>query len=403
MILNTNSILLYLGFLSFVLILFSLFYEIYIFNKAPFLKNSVYSKPLNESLSILIPAYNEEINIVNCLKALSEIKKPCQTFKILVVDDSSTDDTYNEAIKCKYEYFQKNDDIEIISSGDRPIDKNWVGKNWACYKGSKQLTTDWILFIDADVIIGKNCIFNALLKSCREDIDLLSLAPKINCNCLAEWMVQPIMTSLLMLGFPIFKTNDSSNKDSFAAGPFMLFKKKSYDLIGGHLETYNEVVEDLALAEKIKSNNLNLNFSIAINDISLNMYRNLNSLIEGWSKNWFLGLEKNILKSLSASIFVFFLYSFPLILFLISLIKINFTDNTKIYLLTFLISFISIITYGLKRLIFKNKFNIPNNYWYLNSIGGFIVIYISFLSIYRTVTGNGWTWKGRNLYEKLDK
>ena len=95
MILNTNSILLYLGFLSFVLILFSLFYEIYIFNKAPFLKNSVYSKPLNESLSILIPAYNEEINIVNCLKALSEIKKPCQTFKILVVDDSSTDDTYN--------------------------------------------------------------------------------------------------------------------------------------------------------------------------------------------------------------------------------------------------------------------------------------------------------------------
>ena len=402
MILNTNSILLYLGFLSFVLILFSLFYEIYIFNKAPFLKNSVYSNPLNESLSILIPAYNEEKNIVNCLKALSEIKKPCQTFKILVVDDSSTDDTYHEAIKCKDEYFQKNDDIEIISSGDRPSDKNWVGKNWACYKGSKQLTTDWILFIDADVIIGKNCIFNALLKSCTDDIDLLSLAPKINCNCLAEWMVQPIMTSLLMLGFPIFKTNDSSNKDSFAAGPFMLFKKKSYDLIGGHLETYNEVVEDLALAEKIKSNNLNLNFSIAINDISLNMYRNLNSLIEGWSKNWFLGLEKNILKSLSASIFVFFLYSFPLILFLISLIKINFTDYTKIYLLTFLISFISIISYGLKRLIFKNKFNIPNNYWYLNSIGGFIVIYISFLSIYRTVTGNGWTWKGRNLYEKLD-
>ena len=402
MILNTNSILLYLGFLSFFLILFSLFYEIYIFNKAPFLKNSVYSKPLNESLSILIPAYNEEINIVNCLKALSEIKKPCQTFKILVVDDSSTDNTYNEAIKCKDEYFQKSDDIEIISSGDRPSDKNWVGKNWACYKGSKQLTTDWILFIDADVIIGKNCIFNALLKSCTDDIDLLSLAPKINCNCLAEWMVQPIMTSLLMLGFPIFKTNDSSNKDSFAAGPFMLFKKKSYDLIGGHLETYNEVVEDLALAEKIKSNNLNLNFSIAINDISLNMYRNLNSLIEGWSKNWFLGLEKNILKSLSASIFVFFLYSFPLILFLISLIKINFTDNTKIYLLTFLISFISIISYGLKRLIFKNKFNIPNNYWYLNSIGGLIVIYISFLSIYRTITGNGWTWKGRNLYEKLD-
>ena len=402
MILNPNSILIFLGFLSFLLVLFSVFFELYIFNNAPFLKDSLNSKPLDQSLTILIPAYNEELNIVNCLKALSKVKKPCKTLKILVVDDLSTDDTYNAATKCKDYYFHKNDAIEIISSGERPTDKNWVGKNWACYKGSQKVNTDWILFIDADVIIGKNCIFNALLKSSLEDIDLLSLAPKINCNCLSEWMVQPIMTSLLMLGFPIFKTNDSANKDSFAAGPFMLFKKKSYDLIGGHLETYNEVVEDLALAEKIKSNNLTLNFSIALNDISLNMYRDFGSLIEGWSKNWFLGLEKNLLKSLSASVFVFFLYSFPWILFLISLIQINFSENPKINFLTLLISFISIIGYGLKRLILKNKFNIPSDFWYLNSIGGLIVIYISFLSIYRTITGNGWTWKGRKLYEKLD-
>ena len=402
MILNGNNILIFFGLLSFFLILFSIFFELYIFNNAPFLKDSINQKPLDQSLTIVIPAYNEELNLVNCLKALSVIKKPCKNFKILIIDDESTDDTYNCAIKCKKEYFKKNDSIEIISSGERPTDKNWVGKNWACYKGSRKVTTDWILFIDADVIIGKNCIFNALLKSSLEDIDLLSLAPKINCSCLSEWMVQPIMANLLMLGFPIFKTNDSSNKDSFAAGPFMLFKKKSYDLIGGHLETYNEVVEDLALAEKIKSNNLKLNFSIAINDLSINMYRDFFSLIEGWSKNWFLGLDKNLLKSVSASIFVFFLYSFPWILFLISIIQINYTDNPKINFLILLISFISIISYWLKRLIFKKMYDIPNNYWFLNSIGGLIVIYISYLSIYRTITGNGWTWKGRNLYKTFD-
>ena len=402
MILNGNNILIFFGLLSFFLILFSFFFELYIFNNAPFLKDSINQKPLDQSLTIVIPAYNEEFNLVNCLKALSVIKKPCKNFKILIIDDESTDDTYNCAIKCKKEYFKKNDSIEIISSGERPTDKNWVGKNWACYKGSRKVTTDWILFIDADVIIGKNCIFNALLKSSLEDIDLLSLAPKINCSCLSEWMVQPIMANLLMLGFPIFKTNDSSNKDSFAAGPFMLFKKKSYDLIGGHLETYNEVVEDLALAEKIKSNNLKLNFSIAINDLSINMYRDIFTLIEGWSKNWFLGLDKNLLKSVSASIFVFFLYSFPWILFLISIIQINYTDNPKINFLILLISFISIISYWLKRLIFKKMYDIPNNYWFLNSIGGLIVIYISYLSIYRTITGNGWTWKGRNLYKTFD-
>ncbi|SVE30330.1 uncharacterized protein METZ01_LOCUS483184, partial [marine metagenome] len=35
--------------------------------------------------------------------------------------------------------------------------------------------------------------------------------------------------------------------------------------------------------------------------------------------------------------------------------------------------------------------------WYLNGIGGLIVTYISFLSIYKTFTGIGWTWKGRKL------
>ena len=81
---------------------------------------------------------------------------------------------------------------------------------------------------------------------------------------------------------------------------------------------------------------------------------------------------------------------------------VSLTENKIINKISFLIYFISIISYGIKRLIFKNKFNIPNNYWYLNSIGGFIVIYISFLSIYRTVTGNGWTWKGRKLHKKFD-
>ena len=78
MILNPNSILIFLGFLSFLLVLFSVFFELYIFNNAPFLKDSLNSKPLNQSLTILIPAYNEELNIVNCLKALSEVKKPCK-------------------------------------------------------------------------------------------------------------------------------------------------------------------------------------------------------------------------------------------------------------------------------------------------------------------------------------
>ena len=383
---------------TFILALGTFLIERYSFKNAPFLKNNNSEKTIETSLTIIIPAYNEELNITKCLKSLSEIKRPSKNFKILLVDDLSTDKTFSEAKKLKGKIFKNSKELEIISSGERPGDKNWVGKNWPCYVGSQKTNSEWILFIDADVILGKNCIHNALFKACEDNIDLLSLAPKVNCNCLAEWMVQPIMTSLLMIGFPISDTNDSRNNTSFAAGPFMLFKRESYELIGGHEGTFDEVVEDIALAKKIKKRDLKLNFLIAIKDISLNMYKDLNSLIEGWSKNWFLGLEKDLLRSISGSIFVFLNFSVPWLLFFISLIVLLNNYSLKI-LFTTLISSLALCTYLFKRLWLKAKYEIPSKYWYLNGIGGIIVFYISLLSIYKTYTGNGWTWKGRNLFK----
>jgi len=315
----------------------------------------------------------------------------------LVIDDSSVDKTFLNAKNLIPKFLSKNIKLEIIPAGPRPKEDNWVGKNWPCYVGSKKVDSEWVLFLDADVEIGSRCIYNALYKSCNEEIDLLSLAPKVNCNCLAEWIVQPIMTSLLTIGFPISQTNDPESKTSFAAGPFMLFKKTSYLKIGGHKDTFDKVVEDLALAEKIKSFNFKLIFLIAINDISLNMYEDFSSLVEGWSKNWFLGLERNFLKSLSGSLYVFLTYSAPWLLFLLLVISNIIYDINLISVLSLIFSLFSILSYAYKRYWIKIKYALPMNYWYLNGFGGMVVVYISFLSIYKTITGLGWTWKGRQL------
>ena len=391
-----NIVILIISLLTCLLAISCLLIEIYIFKNAPFLEVNYFKEPIDTSLAVIIPAYNEELNIIRCLNALNKISKPCNNFKILVVDDTSKDKTYLQVENFKNQVSNNPEELEIISSGPRPIDKKWVGKNWPCHVGSKVINSEWILFIDADVEVGKNCICKALSKASKDNIDLLSLAPKVNCNCLAEWMVQPIMTSLLMLGFPINDTNDNNSDTAFAAGPFMLFKRESYEFIEGHEGTHDEVVEDLALAKKIKDSNLKLNFLIAIEDISLNMYEDLNALIEGWSKNWFLGLEKNLLKSISASIFVFLTYSMPWLLLGFSII-IALRNQTTSFLPVIFISFLAILSYVFKRYWLKAQYNIPTKYWFLSCLGGIIVVYISFLSIYKTYTGKGWTWKGRNL------
>tara|TARA_Y100000589_G_scaffold246997_1_gene234915 strand:- start:500 stop:1681 length:1182 start_codon:yes stop_codon:yes gene_type:complete len=391
-------ILLTISLICFILSIFIFFFEIYIFKNAPFLEDTEFIGRIETSLTIIIPCFNEEINIVNCLTALSKINNPCLNYKIIIVDDCSTDKTFLNAQNCKKELFNNSENINIISAGPRPKDKNWVGKNWACFKAAEKANSEWLLFLDADVVVEEKCIFNALNKSYKENIDLLSLAPKVNCNCLAEWIVQPIMTSLLMIGFPISSTNDKDSNLAFAAGPFMLFKSSAYYKIGGHEGSFDQVVEDLALARKIKENNLKLKFLIALKDVSLNMYKDLNALVEGWSKNWFLGLDKNIFKSITASIFVLLAYSMPWIVFLTSL-PLVFINNSPINTFICLFSFCSLFIYALKRYWLKINYRIPNKYWYLNGFGGILILYISILSIYKTYTGIGWTWKGRKLFQ----
>ena len=88
-----NIVLLLISILTFVLGISCLLLEIYIFKKAPFLEVNCSNKPINTSLTVIIPAYNEEINIIKCLNSLNKISKPSIQFKILVVDDSSDDKT----------------------------------------------------------------------------------------------------------------------------------------------------------------------------------------------------------------------------------------------------------------------------------------------------------------------
>ena len=98
--------LLLLSIFTFISALGTFIIERYSFINAPFLQNINSEKPIETSLTIIIPAYNEELNIAKCLKSLSEIKRPSVNFKILVVDDLSTDKTFLEAKNLKEEIFK---------------------------------------------------------------------------------------------------------------------------------------------------------------------------------------------------------------------------------------------------------------------------------------------------------
>ena len=376
-----------------------------VFQQAPQLNPSVPTLPVDAevvdgegiSLTVVIPAFNESLNIRRSLRSVFQSLPPCGNWHVVVVDDMSTDSTVDMAQECAKQMDQLNR-FTLIQAGPRPANERWVGKNWACSKAMEQLKSSWVLFIDADVELRPTALRRALVQAIDERADLFSVAPRLVCTCLAEWMVQPIMASLLGLGFPIVEANDPSSDVAFAAGPFMLFRRSAYDAIGGHRALAGEVVEDLALARTIKTSGFRLRYVLGLDAVDLQMYPNLSALWEGWTKNWFLGLDRNIPKALAAGGVVLLMFASPWILLpTCAVLAVVLLGPTVMIVASSLLAAMALVLQIVLRFWIQDRFGVPVRFWWLMGAGGLLVGAIAPVSVWRSITGRGWTWKGRSL------
>ena len=96
----------------------------------------------NLSISIIVPAYNEEKRIVKCLTRIPEYCTSKQwDYEIIVAEDGSTDNT----VKIVKEFSLANDKIKILSYKDR------LGKGGAIKNAMLEATHDYVCFLDVDL------------------------------------------------------------------------------------------------------------------------------------------------------------------------------------------------------------------------------------------------------------
>src|SRR5215475_4526466 len=97
------------------------------------------------SLSIVIPAYNEEKRIGRSLDAVREfLENYSHRAEVIVIDDGSSDGTRNEVIERISEYRERGHELRVLTN------KPNRGKGYSVKRGLTEATGEIVLFSDAD-------------------------------------------------------------------------------------------------------------------------------------------------------------------------------------------------------------------------------------------------------------
>ena len=235
-------------------------------------------------VSVVVPARNESHNIERCLRSLAATTYP--DFEIVVVDDRSEDDTAERAASVPAGNARS---LRIVSGGELP--EGWLGKPWACHQGAVKATGHVLLFTDADTVHAPDLLGRAVAGMQEERADLLTVVGRQLMETFWERLVQPQIFLVMLFRFPRLERTARNGRwrDAIANGQYLLFERSAYEAIGGHAAVRDEVVEDLALAQRVKRAGLALRVRGAEDALATRMYRSLRELVEGWSKNLVIG------------------------------------------------------------------------------------------------------------------
>ena len=252
-------------------------------------RRPLYAVPENApKVSVLVPARNEADVIERSVRSL--MAQDYENLDIWILDDQSTDGT-GELVRS---LTGLDDRVKVIDG--MPVPPGWIGKHWACHQLSQAADGSLLLFTDADTWLAESAVSEAVVIMLNSGGDLVSMVPSRETSSVLQKLTLPFIDWFALGCFPLVLAKRlSSPVVSMAFGQFMLFKRESYQRIGGHESIKDKIVDDLELGRRIKASSLRLDLLDGTRSIRCHMYRDNASLIDGFARNIFPSMGSSTL------------------------------------------------------------------------------------------------------------
>jgi chlorobactene glucosyltransferase len=253
---------------------------------SPLKRKQAISSGKSPSVSIIVPARDEEGNIRRCVESLLE--QDYDSYEVIVVDDGSTDGTSAilDEIAQAHPHGSR---LWVLRLRDLP--EGWAGKPHALHAGVQEAHGDWLLFTDADTWHAPAALRFAVTKAVEEGIDLLTLGTTQELPGFWNKVMMPMAYLGISMQYPIKKVNDPLSPVAIANGQYILIDRETYDIVGGYArpDLRNTLLDDRDLAHIVKENGFRLQFVDGRELVHVRMYTSLRETWCGWRKNAFLG------------------------------------------------------------------------------------------------------------------
>lgn len=233
------------------------------------------SPPPGTTISIIIPARNEEDNIGALLESItSPSTRPHQ---IIVVDDASTDRTAAIA---------REQGATVVSPP--PLPDDWKGKPWACQHGAAAATGDWLLFLDADTRLAPGGL-DRIHGLTRHSDRVHSICPHHTVHRPSE-QLSAFFNVIMLAGVNAFGLQRNAPNHAALFGQCLLISQSHYHQVGGHEPVRDEILENFHLARHLADLDIPRECHLGRDCITMRMFPGgLPDLWAGWKKGFTSG------------------------------------------------------------------------------------------------------------------
>jgi chlorobactene glucosyltransferase len=191
-------------------------------------------------ISVLVPARNEEEDIVPCLESLRKQDYPA--YEILVLDDSSSDRTAERVA----EVAAKDPRVKLLRG--KPLPQGWAGKPYACHQLAAEAKGSWLLFTDADTIHAPTVLSSAMAYAHEHKLSLISGLPLQKTVSFSQRVAVPAMYFLILCGMPLWWVQGARRpRPGLVIGQFIFVSAADYHEVGGHEAVRSKILEDIWL------------------------------------------------------------------------------------------------------------------------------------------------------------